>query len=48
MDREKISSSNENNKNYYNDINDIDPNQKNYLNLVQGRNSGKKIRDNTD
>ena len=47
-DRGGISSSNEDDDNYYSDTDDTDPDQKDILNLVQGRNGGKKAGDDTD
>ena len=45
-DRESIGSSNEDDDIYYNNINDTDSNQENNLNLVQGRNSGRRVGNN--
>ena len=42
-EKEGIRSFNEDDNNYYSDINDTDPDQENNLNLVQGCNIGKKL-----
>ena len=47
-DRRGISSSNEDDDNYYSDTDDTDPDQEDNLNPVQGRNGGRRARDNTD
>ena len=47
-DRGGISLSNEDDDNYYSDTDDTDPDQEDNLNPVQGRNGGRRARDNTD
>ena len=47
-DRGGISSSNEDDDNYNSDMDDMDLDQEDNLNPVQGRNGGKTAGDNTD
>ena len=46
--RRDISLSNEKNDKFYSNTDDMDPNQKNNLNQVQGHNGGKGAEDDTD
>lgn len=43
-----ISSSNKDNDNYYSDTDGTNLDQKDNLNLVQSRNDGREVKDNTD
>ena len=45
-DRRGISLFNDNDDNYYSDIDDMDLDQEDKLNLVQGRNGGRRAGDN--
>lgn len=47
-DRRDISLSNEDDDNYYSNMDDTDPDKKDNLNPLQGRNDGRRARDNTD
>ena len=47
-DKRNISSFNENDDNYYSDTDDTDPDQKDNLNPIQNRNSGRKAGDDTN